>query len=174
MDNNFDDQSTPQPVFQFSENFSTAYFGKLPETELGEQRTTSDRKLISNFISLLIDPANRDLKHEVLSILRNSNSQQFLVDLIEMKEYFKNHKELVMACWESGMDFSAHLGIFAKMISDQNTSAEVLLEVVTVIEEMTGPFDPEVVQSAETVFSSFPENHAFYPIVSTLHRKFEA
>ncbi len=174
MDNNSSDESTPQPLFQFSENFSTAYFGKLPETELGEERTTNDRKLISNFIALLIDPANRELKHDVLSILRNSKSQQFLIDLIGMKEYHKNHKELIMACWESGMDFSMHLDVFVNLIQDPLTSPEVLLEVITVIEEMAGPFDTEVAKKADTALNSFPEKHAFYPLVAALHRKFAA
>lgn len=174
MNSNIEDESTPQPLFQVSENFSTAYFGKLPETELGDDRTTNDRKLISNFIALLIDPANRELKHDVLSILRNSKSQQFLVDLIEMKEYQKNLKELVMACWESGMDFSNHLEVFVKLLQAPSTSPEVLLEVITVVEEMAGPFDPEVAKKANAAFNSFPEKHAFYPLVVALHRKFDA
>lgn len=172
MDNNSSDESTPQPLFQFSENFSTAYFGKLPETELGDDRTTNDRKLISNFIALLIDPANRELKHDVLSILRNSKSQQFLIDLIGMKEYQKNLKELVMACWESGMDFSMHLDVFVKLLQAPSTSPEVLLEVITVVEEMAGPFDADMVKIATNSFNSFPPTHALHPLVITLHRKF--
>ena len=79
-----------------------------------------------------------------------------------------------MACWESGMDFSNHLEVFVKLLQAPSTSPEVLLEVITVVEEMAGPFDPEVAKKANAAFNSFPEKHAFYPLVVALHRKFDA
>lgn len=139
MSHQNEEQSVPEPVIHISDNYVSAYYGKLPETVLGENRTTNDQKLISNFIALLIDPAHRELKSDVLSILRNSKADKFLVDLIGMKEYAKNRKELVMACWESGIDFTLHLDFFVEIAL--NSDYPIVLEAFTVIDEMRGTFD---------------------------------
>jgi hypothetical protein len=139
MSNMDEEQNVPEPVIHISDNYVTAYYGKLPETVLGEKSTANDQKLISNFIALLIDPAHRDLKSDVLAILRNSKATQFLVDLISMKEYAKNRKELVMACWECGLDFTAYLELFVNIAVESEYA--VALEAYTVIDEMHGTFD---------------------------------
>jgi len=128
------EEKVPEPVFHFSENFSTAYFGNIPPEVSGEKNPSDDAKLISNFIRLLIDPEHRLEKLEALNIIRKSNAQQFLVDLIAMPKFEKHQKEVVMACWESGLDFSNHLIFFANLVV--NCEYPVALEAITVIDEM--------------------------------------
>lgn len=128
------EEKAPKPVFHLSDNFSSAYFGKAPDNVNGQQKASEDQKLISNFISVLTDPSLREQKSEALNILRNAGAQQFLVDLIGLKEHEKYQKELVMACWESGLDFSQNLIFFAKLAA--NCGYPVALEAVTVIDEM--------------------------------------
>ncbi len=174
MKNQDDDQIVPKPVFKIGDSFSSAYFGQLSNTELGEQRTSDDRKLIGNFIALLTDSSNREVKEDVLAVLRTAKAQQFLVDLLGMKEYKTKQKELVAACWESGLDFSAHLDIFSALICTPAISNEVLLEAITVVEEMQGPFDPTMQKNAEIEFFEFPSEHTFYPLIAALGRNLKA
>lgn len=129
-----EEEKAPKPVFHFGENFSSAYFGKLPDDVSGAQDPATDHKLINNFISLLTNPAQREHKAEALAVIRNAGGQQFLVDLLRLKEYEKYQKELVMACWESGLDFSQHLIFFAELAA--NCGYPVALEAITVIDEM--------------------------------------
>ena len=129
-----EENKEPKPVFQLSENFSSAYFGKLPDNVTGEKNPAEDEKLISNFISLLTNPAQHHQKAEALAVLRNAKAQQFLVDLLAMKKYQKYRKELIMACWESGLDFSAHLIFFVDLVV--NCEYPEAMEAITVIDEM--------------------------------------
>lgn len=129
-----DEEKTPKPIFHLGENFSSAFFGKVPDDVAGARNPAADHKLTSNFISLLTNPANRELKSEALVVIRNAGGQQFLVDLLGMKEYEKFKRELAMACWESGLDFSRYLIFFAELAA--NCEYPVALEAITVIDEM--------------------------------------
>lgn len=128
------DEKVPDPVFHFSDNFSTAYFGDVPPEVSGEKNPAEDQKLISNFIGLLTNPEHKAEKHDALNIIRKAKAQQFLVDLIAMPRYQKHQRELVMSCWESGLDFSAHLIFFCNVVV--NCEYPVALEAITVIDEM--------------------------------------
>lgn len=128
------EEKDPKPVFHLGENFSSAFFGKLPDQVSGAKNPSDDQKLISNFISLLTDPTKRLERLEALAILRNSNAQQFLVDLLGLKQYENHRKELLAACWESGLDFSNHLIFFVNLVV--NCEYLEALEAITVIDEM--------------------------------------
>lgn len=128
------EEKVPDPVFHFSDNFSTAYFGNIPPEVSGEKNPSDDAKLISNFIGLLTNPEHRIEKLDALNIIREAKAQQFLVDLIAMPKFEKHQKELVMACWESGLDFSSHLIFFTNLAV--NCEYPVAMEAITVIDEM--------------------------------------
>ncbi|MCK6640803.1 MAG: hypothetical protein L6Q81_12035 [Bacteroidia bacterium] len=164
------DQSVPEPVFQLSENFSSAYFGKLPDAVTGEHASANDQKLISNFIALLIDPAHRDLKSDVLAILRNAKADQFLVDLLQMDQYRKVRRELIMACWESGLDFTKHSAFFCSIVASPESSNEEILEAITVIEEMAGELTEEEINTGRNILTSVPESAALYPLIRSIGR----
>jgi hypothetical protein len=164
------DQSVPEPVFHLSDNFSSAYFGKLPEAVTGENSSANDQKLISNFIALLIDPAHRELKSDVLAILRNAKADKFLVDLIAMPQYAKHKRELLTACWESGLDFSAHLLFFCELIASPNSNDQEILEAITVIEEMNGEIPEETLNTGRSIIASAPKTSALYPMISAIGR----
>lgn len=135
-----EETNIPKPKYHLGDHFSSAYFGSSPSESMGVRNPDQDHKIIANFISLLTDPAHRDKKHDALVILRNNKAQQFLVDLIGMKEYKKYRRELLMACWESGLDFSAHLIFFANVVA----TGEYLeaLEAITIIDDMQNIADP--------------------------------
>lgn len=164
------DQSVPEPVFQLTDNFSSAYFGKLPDAVTGEHASANDQKLISNFIALLIDPAHRDLKSDVLSILRTAKSDQFLVDLLSMKQYAKHRRELLMACWESGLDFTKHSEFFCTIVASPDSSNEEILEAITVLEEMAGELTEAEINTGRKILSTVPESAALYPLIRTIGR----
>lgn len=166
------DQSVPAPVFQLTENFSSAYFGKLPDAVTGEHASANDQKLISNFIALLIDPAHRDLKSDVLAILRNAKADQFLVDLIAMQHYAGHRRELLMACWESGIDFSAHLLFFCELIASPESKDQEVLEAITVIEEMHSQIPESQLETARLILLKVPESSPFYPMIRSIDRIF--
>ena len=166
------DQPVPTPVFQLTENFSSAYFGKLPDAVTGEHASANDQKLISNFIALLIDPAHRDLKSDVLAILRNAKADQFLGDLLQMDQYRKVRRELIMACWESGLDFTKQVETFCSIIASPDATNEEVLEAITVIEESTSELDEAVKLSCQNILKQVPEKAPLYPMIRAINRIF--
>lgn len=145
-------EKTPEPVYTFSDNFSSAYFGKTPAESSGEQNPAHDGKLINNFIDLLTNPDKRELRSDALNTIRNAKAQQFLVDLIAMPQYEKHQRDLVMACWECGLDFSAHLIFFANLVA--NCGYPVALEAITVIDEMHDLSDSQLRSDALKIMKS--------------------
>jgi hypothetical protein len=165
-----EDNSTPEPFFHQSENFSSAYFGEVPE-HIRPAAPGNNKQLMANIISLLSDPRNRELREDALNLLRENNAADLLVTMIGMKEYAKNRLELLTACWESGLDFSAHLVFFTSLSLEKNIPDEQLLEILTIINEMRGPFTDEIVEKAASDLQNLPQNHPLYPIISATHRK---
>lgn len=149
---NDDKNKAAEPFFHLSENFSSAYFGKLPGEANGKANPAQDARLISNFIDLLTNPEKRDLRSEALNTIRKAKAQQFLVDLIASPEQEKHQKELVMACWECGLDFSAYLIFFAELV--KNCGYSVALEAITVIDEMHDLTDIQQRTKAIEILSS--------------------
>lgn len=146
MSNN---EKSPKPFFHLSENFSSAYFGPVPE---GADTALADAKTIANFISLLTDSNHRERKSEVLAILNNNKAQQFLVNLIADPSHKKHQYELIMACWESGLDFSEHLIFFSELVL--NCEYLSALEALTVIDEMQNLTDIQNLKNAVKILSS--------------------
>jgi hypothetical protein len=69
-----------------------------------------------------------------------------------MPKFEKHQKELVMSCWESGLDFSAHLIFFANLVV--NCEYPVALEAITVIDEMLILSDELLRKKAIEILSS--------------------
>lgn len=149
---NEENGKAPEPFFHLDENFSSAYFGKAPGAVSGAKNSANDRKLISNFIDLLTNPDKRDLRTEALETIRKAGAQQFLVDLIGMEEFAQHRQQLVMACWESGLDFSQHLIFFSELVV--NCEYPIALEALTVIDEMHNLPDGLSVKKAIEILGS--------------------
>ncbi len=141
-----------EAFFHLSEDFSSAYFGAVPDKLARSKDPADDAKLINNFIDLLTNPDKKDLRPDALDIIRNSKGQQFLVDLIALPQYEKHQRELVMACWETGLDFSTHLIFFTNLVV--NCGYPVALEAITVIDEMQVLTDTTKVAEALNMLSS--------------------
>lgn len=141
-------EEAPNYVSYLSDNFSSLYFGKIPEpieNELGGTIAPSKtQKLIASLVSLLTDSRHQVYRHEVLSILKNNNAQEALVHALQQDRYTNARHALVAACWESGLDFSDYLPVFVDLAIGE--SYLICLECMTVIEEMTGGFAPAEIE----------------------------
>jgi hypothetical protein len=141
-----------EPFFHLSEDYSSAFFGSIPGKVSAENSAADNAKLISNFIDLLTNPDKKDLKQDALDIIRDAKAHQFLVDLIARPDQKKHQRELVMACWETGLDFSTHLIFFSNLVV--NCEYPVALEAITVIDEMHVLTDASQVAEALNILQS--------------------
>jgi len=109
---------------------------------------TNNSASTNTLINLLIDSSNRDVREDVLLLLKKEESAvELLVEAIENPRYLEYKNKLIAACWESGTDCSKYLPVF--IAAAINESYVVALEAVTVIENMEGPFDEEELAQAK-------------------------
>jgi hypothetical protein len=137
-----ENDNTENPANWFShlsDNFSSIYFGKPPEHLQDEAQKALSAAQLSNVVKLLVDPKNKEIRIEVLDLLKRNDARDLLVQLIEDKANRKYRKDLITACWESGLDFSAYLVNFTRFIPAGDLAE--CIEIATVIDEMHGPFD---------------------------------
>lgn len=94
------------------------------------------------FELLLASPEN-EVEASILKLLGtvkdNETIPVFVAALQNAK--FKNiRKEIITACWQNGLDFSAHMAVFADLVIEETW--EVAFEAFTVIENLEY-FPPE-------------------------------
>jgi hypothetical protein len=113
-----------------TENFNTIFLSENPEKY--------SAKTTSHLVELLTNPHYRDQKALVLNELKNNplNGKNLLLQVISDKTYSQHLPCLVAACWESGIDFSSHIGFFVKLSIASHYATCV--EVMTLIEQMHG------------------------------------
>jgi hypothetical protein len=101
---------------------------------------------ITSLISLLTEPANKDVKEETLLTLKKEKGGDTLLLAIASPKAKNVRHLLVAACWESEINFSKYLPFFILLALDEDYL--ISLEAITVIENMEGPFTEADVTSA--------------------------
>src|ERR1044072_4303994 len=142
--NNENDKA--EPFYHENEEYRSAFFGKIPDKVIEEIPQKYNEKLIETLVAQLTGPGAREIKDEVLKVLKEGESQDLLMEIIGMKEYVNPRRILLAACWESGLDFSEYLEKFIALLSEKSTDTPSALEIVTIIEEMPGPFTNERIE----------------------------
>lgn len=136
----------PEKLFD-EKKFNTIIVGK--EGSVKQSADIEDALLV-----LLSDQTSRDDKDNALKLLKNKKASAALVTAIQNSEEPADKARLIAACWETGLDFSAHYAFFAGLVASGDYAAG--LEAYTVLE--TNDTDPsreilgkalEVLQSAK-------------------------
>jgi hypothetical protein len=70
---------------------------------------------------------------KMISEIKSQNAVPLIAESIQNKDYGDNEKNIIAACWQSGLDFSKYMGIFAGLFLTGDY--ETALEAFTVIEE---------------------------------------
>jgi hypothetical protein len=135
-----------------SKNYITKIIGLEDELEI--QIKSEDK--ISKFISLLTDPANKNLKEATLLNLKKEKGGDILLLAIASPKSDKNRHLLIAACWESEINFSQYLPFFILLALD--TDYLVSLEAITVISNMEGPFNNENVKEGIEKIKAIQKN----------------
>ncbi|MDP2385668.1 MAG: hypothetical protein Q8M29_04810 [Bacteroidota bacterium] len=107
------------------QNYSTLIIGAEKNEETKQQG--------DDIVELLIEGI-RENKVEALRILKEQNAQFALINAIENITHKHERALLIAACWESGLDFSAHFDKFLTYAGDED--ALVSLEAITVLESI--------------------------------------
>jgi hypothetical protein len=125
-----------------SKEYATTIIG---ETEDIRFPVTNEDK-ISSLISLLTDPANKEIKEEALITLKKEKGGETLLLAIASPKANTVRNILVAACWESEINFSKYLPFFILLALDENYL--ISLEAITTIECMEGPYNEKDITEA--------------------------
>jgi hypothetical protein len=128
----------PEKFFN-EEEYNTIKIGSEAETK---KESDAAKDLLTLLASKTI--GEKDI---ALDLLKKEKAVTVLVDAVKNCKNPKNKALLVAACWESGMDFKAHLDFFAELVHDSDLF--VSLEAITVLSENIGSIDKK--QSLELI-----------------------
>ena len=106
----------------------------------GEEENNKKSDPAKDLVALLASKTIGE-KDIALDLLKKEKAVTLLVDAVKDCKNPKNKALLVAACWESGMDFRAHLDFFADLASDADLF--VSMEAITVLSENIGEVDPK-------------------------------
>jgi hypothetical protein len=126
-----------------SKEYATAIIGK---DGISTPASPSEDK-ISTLISLLTDPANKELKEEtLLTLKKEKGGDEVLLLAIASPKAKEVRHIMVAACWESEINFSKYLPFFILLALDPDYL--ISLEAITTIENMEGPFSQKDLEAA--------------------------
>jgi hypothetical protein len=154
-DENKKDEKIPDPFYHESEDYTSAFFGEVPGKILETIPGKTDDKTKSELVNQLTNPELREFRADVLALLKENESQDLLLEIISDKNFKKQRHFLIAACWETGLDFSKHLEKFISLLEDKNTDDFSAIEIATVIDELPGPFDEEILEKCIRRIESF-------------------
>ncbi len=157
-DNNKKDNNVPDPFYHESEDYVSAFFGEVPEKILETLPAKTDDKTKNELVNQLTNPELRESRADVLAVLKGNESQKLLLEIISDEDYTKERAVLIAACWETGLDFTKYLETFIDLLADKNTDDFAAIEIATVIDELPGPFDEQVLAGCTIKLESFSVN----------------
>ncbi len=132
---------------------------------LKEIRLAGSLKDIDLVIKILRNTTNPLIKKEATSLLadvKNDAIIAILVDALRTRENNQIRKEIIQACWESGLDYSSHLPYFVDLFL--TLDFEESIEAFTLIEntylDFNPPeeFKPALTQKIKTFAVDLPEH----------------
>ena len=110
---------------------------RLVKARLRELTNTGSSELLPLILDLLKSNPAQDIKQEIITMLGNLREQactQIIAQFIEENHNSDCISEVVASCWQSRLDYSAHLSTFTNFFVIGNYQSA--LESFTVIEEM--------------------------------------
>lgn len=111
---------------------------------LKEIRVSGHALILPLIFEVLESTSDKSIIEEIISILgqlKDKNSVAYIIEALTKGKVKKYRKEIITTCWQSGLDYSEHLTIFAKeFIQGDYVTA---IEAFTVIEEWIFESEPK-------------------------------
>ena len=147
--------STQQRVInQLKEDLSSSNDSVITKA-LTKTRAKGNEQLINPLIELYTKTENQKIKEEIKSIfseLKNKDILDFL--LPQLSEGSNEVKELILfSIWSSGIDMTDHIPELIEVSCSGDYM--VILEALTVLENLEGPFNEDDLFQANTLLQQF-------------------
>ena len=147
--------STQQRVVnQLKEDLSSSDNSVISKA-LIKTRAKGNEQLISPLIDLYLKTENNKIREEIKNIfseLKNKEIIDFLIPILI--EGANEVKELILfSIWSSGIDMTDHIPILIEASCSGNFM--VILEALTVLENLEGPFNEDDLFQANTLLQQY-------------------
>lgn len=125
-------------------------------------RKDGDPEILPVLAKLLYSSDNDKMKAGIRGIfydLKDPRAAETLVEIIGSQDFSDKKTFFVSTCWESKVDYTAHLSFFVDLLL--NEEMPTAIEALTVIEEMLGPFEElELEENIDKIheYLDFPTN----------------
>lgn len=121
--------------------------------------TSGNVLILVELISLMLQTTNATVKKKVIALLsdvRDNDAKQLFMDTLNDEVYDKLKTDLVNVIWNSKLDFSEYIAEFVAL----SMEGELMLaiECLTVIENMTGPFEEHHLLEAQLYLKEYFSN----------------
>lgn len=114
--------------------------------EVGEDGT---RNMVEPILELLVHSQSESVQETVLkflSELKISDVEQMFVDRLQNPDFKPFRQQLVSCMWNSGLNPTDDLDVLTRIACEEDYMTA--LEVLTLVENMEGPFDHESLEEA--------------------------
>jgi hypothetical protein len=139
-----DKDKAPKFKIEQTEDYLTMYIGesKAPDPKKEEK----EKRSIEVLTQLLLQRENSQMKVDALRELKSEAGKEMLLKAIALSKDTATIRVLTAACWEAGHDFSRFVSFFAQLAV--MSSFDICLEVLTVMEDMQGPFEKKMLEAS--------------------------
>jgi len=124
--------------------------------------------LLPYIFDLINDQIEEDVKKEVYFILSNvhdKNAPQYYIKAIEEKNFGSLKSEVISLCWQSSLDFSPYIEIFAQIMLKSN-DFQTALEAFTVIENS---LSNATIENLKSCLNFLQNNQSHNNLINTLN-----
>lgn len=116
----------------------------------------ADGDTTGNLLALLASKTTGE-KDLAIELLKKEKATSFLVNAIKECKNPRDKALLLAACWESGLEFKAHLEFFARLVHDADLF--VSMEASTVVAENIADVDKTTAQQLIDILDKATEDH---------------
>lgn len=153
----------PEKLFDETQYNTINIGGDKEDPSTGKQKKNTN--VVAELLSILTSKTNGD-KDTALALLKKENAVTLLVDAIKESKDPAERALLIAACWETGMDFGAHLDYFVELSLEQNPL--ISMEAITVVTENLGGIDKTRAQQLVNMLSKAEETNLNYTLIQDL------
>lgn len=135
---------------------------------LKELKSTGTPKILPLIFDLWATTTSEEIKSYISSMvatLKNKESARYMAEEVQRERLGDYQQDLISACWQSGLDFSQYMNVFAAQFIKGNY--QIALESFTVIEESLHNATKVQIESCKEVLIAgvsniFPEKKPLY------------
>ncbi len=111
-------------------------------------RNTGNAKILPHLFDILLTNKSEKVRAEAVKLLndlKDASCQQEIVSALKQEKYKSLHKDILISCWNSSLDYSEYAEVFVDIFKKSNF--ELAFEAFTVIDNFEKKLNSSVVSN---------------------------